>query len=111
MDFIDVSQVDLSDFPNMYWGLGSQIIRTAKLIRRTPQMFGLHLTNFSCGADSFLEHFYKHVMKGKAYLILELDEHSAVAGVMTRLEAYKNVIENTMQKEGLKRLKTRKVAN
>jgi len=27
-----------------------------------------------------------------------LDEHSAVAGVMTRLEAYKNVIENTMQK-------------
>ncbi len=111
MDFIDVSQVDLSDFPNMYWGLGSQIIRTAKLVKKIPQMFGLHLTNFSCGADSFLEHFYRHVMKGKAYLILELDEHSAVAGVMTRLEAYKNVIENTMQKEGLIRQKTRKVAN
>jgi predicted nucleotide-binding protein (sugar kinase/HSP70/actin superfamily) len=30
-------------------------------------------------------------------LILELDEHSAVAGAMTRLEAYKNVIENKMQ--------------
>jgi len=111
MDFVDVTQVDLSDFPNMYWGLGSQIIRTAKLVRKTPQMFGLHLTNFSCGADSFLEHFYKHVMKGKAYLILELDEHSGVAGVMTRLEAYKNVIENTMQKEGLIRQKTRKVAS
>ncbi len=37
-------------------------------------------------------------MGDKPYLILELDEHSAVAGVMTRLEAYKNVIENTMQK-------------
>ena len=34
-------------------------------------------------------------MGDKPYLILELDEHSAVAGVMTRLEAYKNVIENT----------------
>ena len=56
------------------------------------------MTNFSCGADSFLEHFYKHIMGDKAYLILELDEHSAVAGVMTRLEAFKNVIENTMQK-------------
>jgi predicted nucleotide-binding protein (sugar kinase/HSP70/actin superfamily) len=37
-------------------------------------------------------------MGTKPYLILELDEHSAVAGMMTRLEAYKNVIENTMQK-------------
>jgi predicted nucleotide-binding protein (sugar kinase/HSP70/actin superfamily) len=37
-------------------------------------------------------------MGDKAYLILELDEHSAVAGVMTRLEAYNNVIKNTMQK-------------
>jgi predicted nucleotide-binding protein (sugar kinase/HSP70/actin superfamily) len=36
-------------------------------------------------------------MDDKPYLILELDEHSAVAGVMTRLEAFKNVLENTMQ--------------
>jgi predicted nucleotide-binding protein (sugar kinase/HSP70/actin superfamily) len=98
MDFIDVTSVDISDFPAMYWGLGAQIIRIAKFIKSQPNYFGLHLTNFSCGADSFLEHFYKHIMGDKPYLILELDEHSAVAGVMTRLEAYRNVIENTMQK-------------
>jgi predicted nucleotide-binding protein (sugar kinase/HSP70/actin superfamily) len=61
-----------------------------------PNCFGLHLTNFGCGADSFIEHFYKHIMGDKAYLILELDEHSAAAGVMTRLEAFKNVIENSI---------------
>jgi predicted CoA-substrate-specific enzyme activase len=99
MDFIDVISVDLSDFPSMYWGLGAQILRTAKFIRNHPNYFGLHITNFSCGADSFIEHFYKYVMGDKPYLILELDEHSAVAGAMTRLEAYKNVIENTMQEE------------
>ncbi len=98
MDYIDVSGIDLSDFPNMYWGLGSRILRTAKYIKATPNLFGLHLTNFSCGADSFVEHFYKHVMGEKPSLILELDEHSAVAGVMTRLEAYKNVVENVMAK-------------
>ncbi|MFC1838861.1 acyl-CoA dehydratase activase [Thermodesulfobacteriota bacterium] len=98
MDYIDVSEVDLSDFPNMYWGFGGQILRTAKYIKANPNYFGLHLTNFSCGADSFIEHFYKHVMREKPSLILELDEHSAVAGVMTRLEAYKNVIENVMSK-------------
>ena len=78
--------------------LGAQILRTAKLVKRQPGWFGIHLTNFACGADSFIEHFYKHVMEDKPYLILEVDEHSAVAGVMTRLEAYRNVIENTMQK-------------
>jgi predicted nucleotide-binding protein (sugar kinase/HSP70/actin superfamily) len=98
MDFIDVGAVDLSDFPSMYWGLGAQILRAARFIKDHPYAFGLHITNFSCGADSFIEHFYRHIMGNKPYLILELDEHSAVAGVMTRLEAYKNVIENAMQK-------------
>jgi predicted CoA-substrate-specific enzyme activase len=97
MDFIDVRGVNLSDFPNMYWGLGTQILRTAKYIKKYPNYFGIHLTNFSCGADSFIEHFYKYIMGDKPYLILELDEHSAVAGVMTRLEAYKNVIDNCMR--------------
>jgi predicted nucleotide-binding protein (sugar kinase/HSP70/actin superfamily) len=98
MDFVDTSQVDLSDFPNMYWGLGAQILRTAKMIKAHPNYFGLHLTNFSCGADSFLEHFYKYIMGEKPYLILELDEHSAVAGIMTRLEAFQHVIENALKK-------------
>jgi len=99
MDFLDVSTVDLSDFPNMYWGYGTLILKTAKLIKMTPHFFGLHLTNFSCGADSFNEHFYKYIMRDKPYLILELDEHSAVAGVMTRLEAFKNVIQSVQKIE------------
>ena len=97
MDFIDVSAVDLSDFPAMYWGRGAQILRTARFVKARPNFFCLHLTNFGCGADSFIEHFYKHIMAEKPCLFLELDEHTAVAGTMTRLEAYKNVIENTMQ--------------
>jgi predicted nucleotide-binding protein (sugar kinase/HSP70/actin superfamily) len=111
MDFIDVSSVDLSDFPSMYWGLGAQILRTVKFIKARPNYFGLHLTNFACGADSFIEHFYKYIMGDKPYLILELDEHSAVAGVMTRLEAYKNVIDNTMQKWNATQEYDLKVAN
>jgi len=98
MDFIDLASVDLSDFPSMYWGLGAQVLRAAKYVQRNENMFGLHVTNFSCGADSFIEHFYKYIMKDKPYLILELDEHSAVAGIMTRLEAYQNVIENVVAK-------------
>ena len=93
-DFLDTASVDLSDFPDMYWGSGAQILRTAKLVKASIGGYGIHLTNFSCGADSFIEHFYRHVMQQKPYLILELDEHSAVAGMITRLEAFKNVIHN-----------------
>ena len=102
MDFIDVAAVDLAPFSSMFWGLGAQILRTARVVAVNSNYFGLHLTNFGCGADSFIEHFYKFIMGDKAHLILELDEHSASAGVMTRLEAYKNVIENSMQKSQLK---------
>jgi predicted CoA-substrate-specific enzyme activase len=98
MDFIDVSRIHLREFASMYWGLGARILRTARLVSATRNYFGLHLTNFGCGADSFIEHFYKHIMASKASLILELDEHSAAAGVMTRLEAYQNVIHNTLPK-------------
>ncbi len=107
-DFLDTAGVDLSDFPNMYWGLGAQILRTAKLIKEHPGAYGVHLTNFSCGADSFVEHFYRHVMKPKPYLILEFDEHTAVAGVVTRLEAFANVIRNE-QRAGLQQCEGRTV--
>jgi predicted nucleotide-binding protein (sugar kinase/HSP70/actin superfamily) len=96
MDFIDVSAEELDGFPKIYWGIGAQILKTVFYIRRHSNLFGLHMTNFSCGVDSFLEHFYKHTMGGKPYLILELDEHIAEAGVMTRIEAFKNVVMNVM---------------
>ncbi|MCX7816340.1 MAG: acyl-CoA dehydratase activase [Syntrophales bacterium] len=96
MDFLDVRGVDLSDFPSMYWGLGATILKVAKFIKNHPRLFGIHITNFSCGPDSFLEHFYRYVMGDKPYLILEMDEHTAVAGMMTRIEAFRNVIENVV---------------
>ncbi|TVQ98555.1 MAG: CoA activase [Desulfovibrionales bacterium] len=94
LDFLDVDDESLEDFPRMYWGLGARILRATKKIARTPNWFGVHLTNFSCGPDSFIEHFYGHVLSDKPFLILELDEHSAVAGMLTRIEAFQNVVKN-----------------
>jgi len=99
MDFIEMDELPLEGLPAMYWGLGDQILRAARYASVRENCFGLHLTNFGCGPDSFIEHFYKLAMGGKPYLILELDEHTATAGVMTRLEAFKHVIENTVQEQ------------
>ena len=59
----------------------------------------MHISNFGCGPDSFIEHFYRHIMGDKPLLMLELDEHSAVAGMLTRLEAFRNVVKNTHRKK------------
>jgi len=99
MDFLDLDAEELDDFPGMYWGLGSRVLRAARRVARTPGLFGVHLTNFGCGPDSFLEHFIRHVMDGKPALTLELDEHSAVAGTLTRVEAFRNVVHNVMARE------------
>ncbi|ADU66585.1 CoA-substrate-specific enzyme activase [Desulfurispirillum indicum S5] len=99
MDFLHLDGEDLSDFPGMYWGLGGRILKTAKAIARHPNWFGLHISNFSCGADSFLEHFYQHILQEKPSLMLELDEHSGVAGTLTRVEAFRNVVNNIMMRQ------------
>lgn len=104
-DLLELKEINLSDFPRMYWGFGTRILRAARLIRNVPHFFGVHLTNFSCGADSFLEHFYRYVMGEKPFLILELDEHSAIAGMMTRIEAFQNVVRNIHFKEAKKSLR------
>jgi predicted nucleotide-binding protein (sugar kinase/HSP70/actin superfamily) len=84
----------------MYWGLGARILRAARRVAREPNLFGVHVSNFGCGADSFIEHFYRHATAGKPTLLLEFDAHSAVAGMLTRLEAFRNVVGATLAAGG-----------
>jgi predicted nucleotide-binding protein (sugar kinase/HSP70/actin superfamily) len=96
-EFLDLDKIDIeSEYPNMYWGFGNKILQAAKIINRDPRLFGLYLTSFSCGPDSFILHFFNHEMSrtNRPYLELELDEHSAGAGVETRLLAFIDAIKN-----------------
>ena len=72
----------------MYWKYGQRILRAARIIRQDARLHSIYLSNFSCGPDSFLISFFKRVMTPKPCLVLEIDEHSAGAGVVTRLEAF-----------------------
>jgi predicted nucleotide-binding protein (sugar kinase/HSP70/actin superfamily) len=72
----------------MYWRYGQRILAAARFIRRTPGLHAVYLTNFGCGPDSFIAHFFREAMAGEPYLQIEVDEHSADAGVITRIEAF-----------------------
>ncbi|MCX5805906.1 MAG: acyl-CoA dehydratase activase [Proteobacteria bacterium] len=82
------------DLKDMYWGYGQKILRAAKIVKEHDNFYGIYITNFGCGPDSFIMHFFKKIMKGKPFLQLEIDEHSADAGIITRLEAFLDSIRN-----------------
>jgi len=72
----------------MYWRSGQRILAGARFIAENPALHAVYVTNFSCGPDSFILKYFDGCMQGKPYLTIELDEHSADAGVITRLEAF-----------------------
>jgi predicted CoA-substrate-specific enzyme activase len=95
MDFLPLDQPDdLDEIKPMYWRFGQKILGAAQLIRRDPRLYGIYITNFGCGPDSFIQHFFKDKMRGKPYLEIEIDEHSADVGAITRLEAFLDSLKN-----------------
>ncbi len=94
MDFIPLHEVDLSGQEDMYWKSGQRIMEAGRFISSSPGLFPLYLTNFGCGPDSFITHFFRKEMGGKPFLQLEIDEHSADAGAITRIEAFLDSLKN-----------------
>jgi predicted CoA-substrate-specific enzyme activase len=80
-------------FPNMYWYYGQQDVKSAALLKKEDNVYVTYVTNFSCAPDSFILHYLKWIMGQKPFLVLELDSHSADAGVDTRVEAFLDIID------------------
>lgn len=78
----------------MYWSMGQMILKSAKLVSKHPQLYGTFVTNFSCGPDSFVITYFRDIMGNKPSLTLELDSHTADAGIDTRIDAFIDVMKN-----------------
>jgi predicted CoA-substrate-specific enzyme activase len=76
------------------WHFANQILNAASLTKQHPNLFLLAISNFSCTLDAFTHSLLASQLGSKPYLILEIDAHTADAGVQTRLEAFLDVIEN-----------------
>ncbi|MCK9228652.1 MAG: acyl-CoA dehydratase activase [Syntrophorhabdaceae bacterium] len=96
MDMLPVNEMieDPVDLEQMYWGYGQKILKAARAVKNNKNLYAIYVTSFGCGPDSFISHFFKKIMGNKPYLSLEIDEHSADAGVVTRLEAFLDSINN-----------------
>jgi predicted CoA-substrate-specific enzyme activase len=88
MDFLPLQGVEMDGLEDMYWRSGQRILAAARFMREHPNLYPLYITNFGCGPDSFITHFFKDEAGDKPFLQLEIDEHSADAGAVTRIEAF-----------------------
>lgn len=87
-------------FYDMYWGYGQRNLRAVHQIRRTPGVYSLWCSNYSCGPDSFNLHFYGYQMEGKPFAVIETDGHSGDAGTKTRVEAFLHCVREDLGSGG-----------
>ena len=90
-DMLPFEEVQI--YNNMYWYYGQQDMKAASFLKDEDNIFITFISNFSCAPDSFMLHYVKWLMGTKPFLILELDSHSADAGIDTRIEAFLDIIE------------------
>jgi predicted CoA-substrate-specific enzyme activase len=76
------------------WYAANQILNAVALARQHPNLFLLCVSNFSCTIDAFTHAMLVSELGAKPYLILEIDAHTADAGVQTRLEAFLDIVAN-----------------
>ena len=99
MDFLplDSIQIPLTE-ETINWRNGQRILKAAKIIRQDPRLFPIYITNFNCGPDSFILHYFREHLGGKPFLELEVDEHSSDTGAITRCEAFVDSLRNYQKK-------------
>jgi len=82
----------------IYWSSGREIVGSLFHFLSGGVDGVVFLTSFKCGIDALLQEFIKRRLKvlggpSLPLLMLSLDEHTSREGLMTRLEAFRDVME------------------
>jgi predicted CoA-substrate-specific enzyme activase len=74
------------------WRYNQHVIQAALWTNERPDIQPVVLTNFGCGLDAFNLRHVSKVVSDQPHLVLEFDEHRAEAGLITRLEAFRDEV-------------------
>ena len=88
-DMLPLDSVPLPpQYSNLVWKNEQNLLRAAMLVKHHRSLSPIMVTNYGCGPDAFFAKYLEDTMSEDPYLVLEVDEHSGDAGMMTRLEAF-----------------------
>jgi len=78
-----------------HWSLGSRVLGAAMFYSSDKRIDGIiYMTPFGCSTDSLLrEYMDANIHTHKPLMTLIVDEHSSDAGMITRIEAFLDMIE------------------
>ena len=80
----------------MFWTLGKKIMGGALHFISSPDIAGIiHVSCFGCGPDSLVAELVEITSRRRQrvpFMLLTLDEHSGEAGIVTRLEAFLDLV-------------------
>ena len=88
-DLLPLDKVELPlHYSNLVWKNEQNLLRAAILAKNNPSLNPIIITNYGCGPDAFFWKYLEETMDEDPYLLLEVDEHSGDAGMITRVEAF-----------------------
>lgn len=82
--------------PDIYWQLSAKIAGAARYFCRQSDVAGIiMLSSFGCGPDSLINEYLAHHVfekSNKPYIMINIDEHTGSAGIITRIEAFWDLV-------------------
>ncbi|MGA2253980.1 MAG: acyl-CoA dehydratase activase [Thermoguttaceae bacterium] len=94
MWYLPIEDVELEGpADQLPWHMNRMMVRAVRYCQRDDRLFPILVSNFGCGPDAFTQMLLAPMLDGRPSLVLEFDEHRAEAGLITRLEAFLDEIE------------------
>lgn len=73
----------------VFWTLGRKMVGSALYMDKSTEIDGIiYLACFGCGPDSLIGEIIEKKVQNKPFMLLTIDEHSGEGGLVTRLEAF-----------------------
>lgn len=80
-------------YSNLVWKNEQNLLRSAIIAKGNRNLHPIMITNYGCGPDAFFAKYLEDTMEEDPCLVLEVDEHSGDAGMVTRLEAFLDTLD------------------
>ena len=81
------------------WHYTQQVMAAVDYAKRHGNRYLCNISCFSCGPDAITPHQVRHELEGRPFCFLEIDSHTAHAGIETRIGAFLDIIEANRRRD------------
>ena len=82
----------------VFWTLGRKMVGSALHMKEKEDIDGMvYFACFGCGPDSLIGEIIERKVRNKPFMLITVDEHTAEGGLVTRLEAFCDMLRRRRQ--------------